>query len=101
MGFVLCRENKIQMGLLIILMLVSMALNLYVGGRIISLLPCIAFFFIFIAKRINYKIFLLVLVFGIAFYTFFGGIDRYGEPVCSRPEPSEKTIGRDRKVRCQ
>lgn len=72
LGFLLCRDNKIQTIILVILMLISMLLNLFVGGRIISLLPFIAFFFIFIAKYIDYKKFMAIMIIGIIFYTFFG-----------------------------
>ena len=71
-GFLLCKENKIQSIMLVILMLISTGINLITGGRIISLLPCIAFFFIWLSPYFDYKKIIAVMVVGIVFFTIFG-----------------------------
>ena len=71
-GFLLCKNNRLQIVFLVFLMLISTGLNLITGGRIISLLPCIAFFFIFLTPYFNYAKILVVMFLGVIFFTAFG-----------------------------
>ena len=67
-----CRDNKLFRRMILLIIVFSAAINIYRGGRIASLCPLIAYFFIIYYKKINYKIVSFVMIVGILFYVFFG-----------------------------
>ncbi len=65
-------NNKLFRNILFIIMLISTAINMYEGARIISLQPIIAYFFIWYENKIDSKKIFLVFVIGIIVFTAFG-----------------------------
>ena len=66
------RNNKLFKRIILILILISAAVNIYRGERIASLSPLISYFFINYNKKINSKKMTLITLAGIVIYTFFG-----------------------------
>lgn len=72
LGLYLSKNYKVCHLLLIICMIVSTLLNMIDGGRIISLLPMIAFFVIYVINKIHIKELLLYFVGVVVIFTFAG-----------------------------
>ncbi len=71
-GFYISKQNAICHYILIFLMSISTIVNMYHGGRIISLLPMIAFFIIYIINKIKANKLIVSFVLVVIIFTFFG-----------------------------
>lgn len=71
-GFYITKNNNVCRSLLIGFMIVSTLVNMYQGGRVISLMPMISYFVIYIIHKIKSRTLIVSFASVVILFTFFG-----------------------------
>lgn len=88
-GFYITKHNILCRSLLISFMVISTLVNMYQGGRIISLMPMIAYFVIYIIHKIKSRTLLVSFISVVVLFTFFG---LYGDLIEANSSSHSVTI---------
>lgn len=88
-GFYYLKNYKLFKIILILLMLISVFMNMKNGGRVVSLQPLIAFFFIQYYDKINYKNIFTIFIIGIIIFTIHG---LYGDNLSSQNDKVDLSL---------
>lgn len=71
-GFYFSNKNILSEIILLVFLFISLCINMYEGGRIITLQPLLAYLFLRYSEKISVKLFNIVLILGIILFTFAG-----------------------------
>lgn len=72
LAFYYSKDNKVFRRILFVLMMISTAMNMIRGGRVVSLQPMIAYFFMNYLDTITSKKILIIIVCGVIIFTISG-----------------------------